>query len=126
MFNPQNVYPYGAENTFNPQNVYPYSAVNTFNAPLGVYSPQPNAYSPQPPVVYSATRDSFKNASGQNSGPTSSASGPPAYADGASGARYGWTGAPPTISQQTTDESKMSVSIDFGESSTPDSLPKRS
>ena len=35
---------------------------------------------------------------------------------------YGWTGAPPTISQRRMDEGKMSVSIDFGESSAPGSL----
>jgi len=39
---------------------------------------------------------------------------------------YGRTGAPPTISQQTVDEGKMSVSIDFGESSAPDPAHKRS
>ena len=56
-----------------------------------------------------------------------------AYANGPSGASlplnppswpasgYGRTGAPPTISQQTMDEGKMSVSIDFGQSSAPDS-----
>ena len=36
---------------------------------------------------------------------------------------YGWTGAPPTMSQPTMDEFKISVSIDFGQSSAPDSLP---
>lgn len=39
---------------------------------------------------------------------------------------YERTGAPPTISQQTMDEGKMSVSIDFGESSASDPVLKRS
>ena len=38
----------------------------------------------------------------------------------------GRIGAPPTISQRTMDERKISVSIDFGQSRAPDSLPKRS
>ena len=123
-----------------------YGAPNAFNEPLGVYSPQPNVYSPQPGGVYSATRDSFKTAPVQppppgvdrlppNSampayksftmGPKSvsiqaSGSHPPTYPDGTSGAGYGWTGAP--IPQKTVDEGKLSVSIDFGESSAPDFL----
>ena len=129
---------------------------NMFNASLGVYSPQPNAYSPQPRGTYSATRDTFKNASGQNSGPlppgpvppesldvqppnsaapadesptkdpesaSAQASGShrPTYADAASGqtpwpaSGYRRTGALSTMSQQTMNEGKLSVSIDFGE-----------
>ena len=51
---------------------------------------------------------------------------PPLNPPSRPGSGYGRTGAPPTISQQTMDEGKMSVSIDFGESSAPDSIPKRS
>jgi len=39
---------------------------------------------------------------------------------------YGRTGAPPKTTQQTMDEGKMSVSIDFGESNASDPALKRS
>ena len=102
----------------------------SYGAPnmLGVYSPKPNVYSPSAgaAVMYNATRDSFKIAAAeQNSEPTSREP-PRVNPDGVSGVRDGLTAAPPTISQQTMDEGKLSVSIDFGESSAPDSLPNRS
>ena len=51
---------------------------------------------------------------------------PPLHPPSRPGSGYGRAGAPPTISQQTMDEGKMSVSIDFGESSAPDPILKRS
>ena len=120
-------------------NKYSGVAQSVYDGIRNIYPPPPTgpgrSSGPTPPVPvvppYSI-REGPEYAYTQASGPH-----PPAYADGPSGATdfspqlnppswpasgYGRTGAPPTMSQQTMNEGKMSVSIDFGELSAPDSL----
>ena len=121
-------------------NVYSEMPQSLYNATREPYAPGRGRYSGSTsPALF------VQSPYGIPEGPEHAYAGshPPAHVDGASGASsatdsppplnppswpasgYGRTGAPPTMSQQTMDEGKLSVSIDFGQSSAPDSLPTR-
>ena len=132
---------YGAPNLYSaPEDVYS-EAPNAYSeAPQSVYNATRNAYPPPPtsPGQYSGPTSPMPVAPPYSipEGPEyayAQASGS-AYASGATGfnslplnppswpaSGYGRTRAPPAISQQTMDDGKMSVSIDFGELSALDS-----
>ena len=129
-----------------------YGVPDIYSAAQDVYSEAPNAYSEAAESVYDAIRNAWPPTpplnSRRNTNSTisytplldpnivrpnlfhaqdfrASTVSPPLNPPSWPALGYGGTGAPPTISQQTIDGGKLSVSIDFGESSAPDSPPKR-